>query len=68
MGQKSNGDQFTSVILFHGVGGRGYNSLNVSIQAHREFLVFLKQNQKDILIAPMLYVSDYIRSSQQMKN
>lgn len=54
------------VILFHGVGGG--NSLNVSIQAHREFLVFLKQNQKDILIAPMLYVSDYIRSSQQMKN
>ncbi len=52
------------VILFHGVGGG--NSLNVSVSAHREFLVFLKQNQKDILIAPMLYVADYIRSSQHL--
>jgi peptidoglycan-N-acetylglucosamine deacetylase len=52
------------VILFHGVGGG--NSLNVSVSAHREFLIFLKQNQKDILIAPMIYVSDYIRSSQQL--
>lgn len=53
------------VILFHGVGGG--NSLNVSVQAHREFLVFLKQNQKDILIAPMINVADYVRSSQ-LKN
>jgi peptidoglycan-N-acetylglucosamine deacetylase len=54
------------VILFHGVGGG--NSLNVSLPAHREFLVFLKQNQKDIMIAPMLYVAEYIRSSQQTAN
>jgi peptidoglycan/xylan/chitin deacetylase (PgdA/CDA1 family) len=54
------------VILFHGVGGG--NSLNVSISAHREFLVFLKQNQNDILIAPMINIADFIRSSQQMTN
>jgi peptidoglycan-N-acetylglucosamine deacetylase len=48
------------VILFHGVGGG--NALNVSVQAHREFLVFLKQNEKDILIAPTISVSDYILS------
>jgi peptidoglycan-N-acetylglucosamine deacetylase len=48
------------VILFHGVGGG--NALNVSVQAHREFLVFLKQNEKDIMIAPTITVSDYIRS------
>jgi peptidoglycan/xylan/chitin deacetylase (PgdA/CDA1 family) len=54
------------VILFHGVGGG--NSLNVSIPAHREFLVFLKQNQKDILIAPLINIADYIRTSKQMTN
>ena len=50
------------VILFHGVGGG--NSLNVSLSAHREFLQFLKQNEKDIMIAPMINVSDHIRSWQ----
>jgi peptidoglycan-N-acetylglucosamine deacetylase len=48
------------IILFHGVGGG--NALNVSVQAHREFLVYLKQNEKDILIAPAITVSDYILS------
>ncbi len=46
------------VILFHGVGGG--NSLNVSVAAHREFVQFLKQNEKDIMIAPMITVADEI--------
>ena len=54
------------IILFHGVGGG--NSLNVSLTAHREFLQFLKQNEKDILIAPMLTVSDYIISRRTMNH
>jgi sialate O-acetylesterase len=53
------------VILFHGVGGG--NALNVSLPAHREFLIYLKQNEKDIMIAPMITVSDYIRSWQQTR-
>jgi sialate O-acetylesterase len=52
------------VILFHGVGGG--NALNVSLAAHREFLLFLKQHEKDIMIAPMITVSDYIRSTQKV--
>jgi sialate O-acetylesterase len=51
------------VILFHGVGGG--NSLNVDIQAHREFLQYLKKNEKDIWIAPMLEVAEFIKSSQK---
>jgi sialate O-acetylesterase len=43
------------VILFHGVGGG--NALNVSLPAHKEFLQYLKQNEKDIWIAPMLEVA-----------
>jgi len=50
------------VILFHGVGGG--NGLNVSTPAHREFLQFLKKNEKDIWIAPMLDVAEYIKAWQ----
>lgn len=47
------------VVLFHGVGGG--NSLNVSLAAHREFLQFLKKNEKDIWIAPMIEVAEHIK-------
>lgn len=50
------------VILFHGVGGG--NGLDVSLPAHREFLIWLKQNQKDIWVAPMLEVAEYIKAKQ----
>lgn len=51
------------VILFHGVGGG--NALNVSVPAHREFLQYLKKNEKDIWIAPMVDVAEYIKASQK---
>ena len=53
------------VILFHGVGGG--NGLNVSLEAHRQFLKYLKQQEKDIWIAPMVEVADYIRDKQKVK-
>jgi sialate O-acetylesterase len=53
------------VILFHGVGGG--NALNVSLSAHREFLSYLKQNEKDIMIRTMIETADYI-SNWQMGN
>ena len=53
------------VILFHGVGGG--NALNVSLPAHREFLKYLKKNEKDIWIAPMLEVAEFIKASQTKK-
>jgi sialate O-acetylesterase len=48
------------VFLFHGVGGE--HSLNVSLPAHRELLQFLKQNQKDIWIAPLLDIAEYAKN------
>lgn len=48
------------VFLFHGVGGG--HPLNVSLPAHRQLLQFLKQNQKEIWIAPMIEIADYIKS------
>jgi peptidoglycan/xylan/chitin deacetylase (PgdA/CDA1 family) len=53
------------VILFHGVGGG--NSLNVEIPEHSKFLHYLKKNEKDIWIAPMLTVAEYIKDYQSKK-
>lgn len=50
------------VILFHGVGGG--NALNVSLQAHRDILKYIKQKEKDIWIAPMVEVAEFIKKSQ----
>src|SRR5664279_2737637 len=43
------------VFLFHGVGGE--HALNVSLAAHSQLLHFLKQNEKDIWITPMITVA-----------
>ncbi|MDP4261455.1 MAG: polysaccharide deacetylase family protein [Bacteroidota bacterium] len=50
------------VILFHGVNGG--NSLNVSLPAHSRLLHFLKENEKDIMIAPMITVAEHIKTWQ----
>ena len=51
------------VFLFHGVGGE--HSLNVSLEAHRELLQYLKKNEQDIWIAPMLSVAEFIKSNSK---
>ena len=51
------------VILFHGVGGG--NALNVDVEAHREFLQYLKKNESDIWIAPMAEVAEHIKEYQK---
>jgi peptidoglycan/xylan/chitin deacetylase (PgdA/CDA1 family) len=53
------------VVLFHGVGGG--NALNVSLPAHSQFLHWLKNNEKDIWIAPMIEVAEYIKDYQSKK-
>jgi sialate O-acetylesterase len=53
------------VFLFHGVGG-GHN-INVDKDAHSRLLHFLKENEKNIWIAPMVDVAQYIKSMQAMK-
>ncbi|MDO9376316.1 MAG: polysaccharide deacetylase family protein [Ferruginibacter sp.] len=49
------------VVLFHGVGGG--NGLDVSLPAHRQFLEYLKQQEKDIWIAPMVEVAEFIKTA-----
>lgn len=50
------------VFLFHGVGGE--HSLNVSLAAHSKLLHFLKENEKDIWVAPMTDIAEYIKKYQ----
>ncbi len=54
------------VFLFHGVGG-GHN-INVSLQAHKELLSFLKENEKDIWVAPLVDVAEYSMKLQLGEN
>jgi peptidoglycan/xylan/chitin deacetylase (PgdA/CDA1 family) len=50
------------VFLFHGVGGG--HSISVSLDKHKKLLQFLKQNEKQIWIAPMVDVAERIRAGQ----
>ena len=60
--KKATETQSLLVLLFHGVGGG--NGLDVSIAAHRQLLQYLKQNEKDIWIAPMIEVADFVTDYQ----
>jgi len=53
------------VFLFHGVGGE--HSLNVSLEAHRQLILFLSQHRNEIWIAPMIDVAQYIIKQKQIK-
>ena len=48
------------VFLFHGVGGG--HDINVSLEAHSELLHFLKDNEKDIWVAPLIEVAKYAKN------
>ncbi|MBC7947637.1 MAG: polysaccharide deacetylase family protein [Chitinophagaceae bacterium] len=60
--RKASASQSLLVLLFHGVGGG--NGLNVSLPAHRQLLEYLKQNEKDIWVAPMIEVAEHIKDWQ----
>ena len=50
------------VFLFHGVGGG--HSLDVPLDDHRKLLSFLKQNEKDVWVAPLVEVLEYVKVSR----
>lgn len=63
--KKAMQTQTVLVFLFHGVGGG--SSLNVSINAHRQLLEFIKKNESKIWITTMTEVCEYIRDNQVKK-
>jgi peptidoglycan/xylan/chitin deacetylase (PgdA/CDA1 family) len=48
-------------FLFHGVGGE--HSINVSQDAHRQLVQFLKQHENEIWVAPMIDVCLYLTAN-----
>ena len=54
------------VLLFHGVGGE--HNINVSLEAHRQLLQYLKANEKDIMIASMIETAEHIKEWQRQNN
>ena len=50
------------VMLFHGVGGG--NGLDVSLAAHKELLTYIKQREKEIWVAPMVEIANYVKDYQ----
>lgn len=60
--QKAMQNHGLLVFLFHGVGGE--HNLNVSLPAHRQLLLFLKAAQKQIWVAPMIDVAEFIKKQQ----
>ncbi len=51
------------VFLFHGVGGG--HSINVSAAAHRELLRFLKDHEREIWVAPLIDIADYVAQHRE---
>ena len=47
------------VFLFHGVGGE--HPMNVSAADHRKLLMYLKENEREIWIAPLVDVVTFLR-------
>jgi peptidoglycan/xylan/chitin deacetylase (PgdA/CDA1 family) len=63
--KKAVEDTSLLVFLFHGVGGE--HCLNVSLSAHRQLLRFLKQNEKDIWVAPLIDIAEYVKEYNQQE-
>lgn len=53
------------VFLFHGVGGG--HSINVTMGEHSKLIHFLQEHEKEIWVAPMLTVAQFIKKSQSGK-
>lgn len=50
------------VILFHGVGGG--NGLDVKLEDHKKLLYYIKENEKHMMITPMVDMSRHIKKWQ----
>lgn len=48
------------VFLFHGVGGE--HNINVDLDQHNQLVRFLKENEKDIWVAPLVEIADYVKT------
>ncbi len=57
--QKAIDTRALLIFVFHGVGGE--HAINVSAQAHRELLQYLKQHQSEVWVAPFIDIAEHLR-------
>ena len=50
------------VFCFHGVGGE--HNTNISLEKHSQLLGYLKKNRKNIWVAPLIEIAEYISKRQ----
>ena len=63
--QQATKDNALLVFLFHGVGGE--HNLNVSLEAHRKLLHYLKQHEQEIWVAPFQDATAFVRKANPSK-
>lgn len=63
--KKARANNALLVFLFHGVGGE--HSINVSSEAHNKLLNYLKSNEKDIWVAPLVEIGTYVKEYREEK-
>jgi len=63
--KKARDNNALIVFLFQGVGGE--HSINISLGEHNKLLRFLKENEKDIWIAPLAEISEYVKKYNDKK-
>lgn len=61
--KKAQASHTVLVFLFHGVGGG--HSINVNLDAHSKLLHYLKNNEKDLWVAPMVDVAERVSAYQR---
>ena len=50
------------VFIFHGVGGE--HAINVDLSEHNKLLRYLKENEEDIWVAPLVGITEYINGAR----
>ncbi|PKP10605.1 MAG: chitooligosaccharide deacetylase [Bacteroidetes bacterium HGW-Bacteroidetes-4] len=63
MVQQALDNKVLLVFLFHGVGGE--HTINVSLEAHRQLIQFLKDKQSEIWVAPLVEIAHYVNNNQK---
>jgi peptidoglycan-N-acetylglucosamine deacetylase len=61
--KKAMDDKALLVIVFHGVGGE--HPINISLEAHRELMRFIKQNESKIWVAPFVEIAEWMQAGKK---
>jgi|SRR5687767_7546310 peptidoglycan/xylan/chitin deacetylase (PgdA/CDA1 family) len=61
--KKAIEDKALLIIVFHGVGGE--HPINISLEAHRELLRYIKQNESKIWVAPFVEIAEWMQAGKK---